>query len=330
MRLDVPRIEGHFAIEFRVGIALQRAPVDDCVVPFAALGREAAAAQVLDRRFVDRHHAGARARLDRHVADRHAAFHRQRADRAAGEFDRVAGTAGGADAADDRKDDVLCRHAARQRAFDVDAHVLHLLGHQALRGEHVLDLGSADTVREAGESAMRAGVGIAAHHGHARQRRALLRTDDMDDALALVEVRKVDLGAEFLDVGVERLDLQARERIAHAGEAFVPVGGRRVVIGGRDYRFGAPGLAPRLAQSLVGLRARHFMDEVPIDVEQRRAVVLGVDDVAVPKLVVKGLRHLRFPHCGNLRLCHLTITCRQLRARLLPPDRGAAPSAHPA
>jgi len=198
--------------------------------------------------------------------------------------------------------DVLRRHAARERPFDVNAHVLHLLRHQALRGEDVLDLGGADAVGEAGECPVRAGVRVAAHDRHAGKRRTLLRPNDVDDALALVEVREINLGAEFLHVRIERLDLQARERILHAGEAFVPVGGRRVVVGGRHHRVSAPGLAAGYAQALVGLRARHLMDQVTVDVEQRRAVVLDMDDMAVPKLVVKSLRHSRFPHCGNREL----------------------------
>src|SRR5207248_11605427 len=120
------------------------------------------------------------------------AFHRERADGAAGEFDSRAGAARRADAADDREHDVLRRHAAPERALDVDAHVLHLLRHKALRGEYVLDLGSADAVREAREGAVRAGVRITADDGHAGERRALLRPDDVHDALALVEIREID------------------------------------------------------------------------------------------------------------------------------------------
>ena len=92
-------------------------------------------------------HAGARAGLDRHVTEGHAALHRQRADRAAGEFHRAAAAARGADLANDRKHDVLGGDAARQRALDADAHVLHLLRHQTLRGEHMLDFRGAYAMR---------------------------------------------------------------------------------------------------------------------------------------------------------------------------------------
>ena len=77
---------------------------------------------------------------------------------------------------------------------------------------------------------------------------------------------------------------------------------RRVVIGGGDDRRGAPGLAAGEAQALVRLRARHLVHEVAIDVEQRRAVRLGADDVAVPQLVVERARlHRRRPRRGWLR-----------------------------
>ena len=58
------------------------------------------------------------------------------------------------------------------------------------------------------ERAVRAGVRVAADDRHAGQRRALLRPDHVHDALALVEVREIDLGAELLHVRVQRLDLQ--------------------------------------------------------------------------------------------------------------------------
>ena len=67
---------------------------------------------------------------------------------------------------------------------------------QALRREHVLDFGRADAERERRERAVRAGVRIAADDRHAGQRRALLRPDHVDDALAPVEEREVRLGAD--------------------------------------------------------------------------------------------------------------------------------------
>src|SRR5258708_8681676 len=135
MWLDLARVECQFAIEFRTWIALQRAPVSDRVFPFRTLGRELAALEILERHLIDGNHAGAGARLDGHVADRHAAFHRQRADGAAGELDGGAGTAGPADAADDRPHHDLPRDPPRPRALDVDAPVLHLLPPPSLHAQ---------------------------------------------------------------------------------------------------------------------------------------------------------------------------------------------------
>ena len=91
------------------------------------------------------------------------------ADGAAGELDGVAVAAGGADPADHREDDILRRDAGRQPAFDPDQHVLHLLRHQALGRQHMLDLGSADAVGQRAEGAVGGSVRVAADHGHPRR-----------------------------------------------------------------------------------------------------------------------------------------------------------------
>ncbi len=164
----------------------QRLPVVHRHVPGLALRRLRLALDVVEGLFVRRDQAGAGAAFDRHVADRHAAFHRQRADRLAGKFDDMAGAAGRADLADDGEDDVLGGDAVRQLAIDLDQHVLGLFLDQRLGRQHVLDLGRADAVGQRAERAMGRGVAVAADDRHARQREALLRSDDVDDALALV------------------------------------------------------------------------------------------------------------------------------------------------
>ena len=252
-----------------------------------ARGRERPAAQVFERGVVDGDHPGPRAGLDRHVADRHPAFHRQRADRAAAEFDGVPAPARRADPADRGQHEVLGGDAGRQPAVGADQHRFRLLDQQALRRQDVLDLRSADAEGKRRERAVRAGVRIAADDRHPRQRRALLGADHVDDALPLVAERKIRLGAVRADVGVERLDLGPRDRIADAG---VPVLGRRVVVGRGDDRADAPRRAARELQSFVGLRTGDLVDEMAIDVQERRAVGLRADDVAVPKLVVERAR----------------------------------------
>jgi hypothetical protein len=215
-------------------------------------------------------------------------FHRQRPDRRAGELDRVAGAARGADGADDRQGDVLGRAAARQPALDIDQQVLRLAREQRLRRQHVLDLARADAVRQGTEGAVGRGVRVAADDRHAGQRRALLRADHVDDALA--QVVHLELGhAPLVAVGVEGVDLELGDRV---GDAVRAVGRRHVVVADREVGGDAPDLAPGLLDAVEGLRAGHLVDEVAVDVEQRRAVVLGADDVLVPELVVEGsVRH---------------------------------------
>ena len=90
----------------------------------------------------------------------------------------------------------LAVDARRQRAVDGDPHVLRLLLDQRLGGEHMLDLRGADAVGERAEGAVGRGVAVAADDGHAGQREALLRPDDVDDALAVVELVEI-LDAEL-------------------------------------------------------------------------------------------------------------------------------------
>ena len=107
-----------------------------------------------------------------------------------------------------------------------DAHVLGLALDQRLGGEHMLDLGGADAVGERAEGAVRRGVAVAADDGHAGQGEALLRADDVDDALAVVELVEI-LDAELARILGERRDLQRRFRIV---DAVAAVGGRHVVV----------------------------------------------------------------------------------------------------
>ncbi len=100
-------------------------------------------------------------------------------------------------------------------AVDGDAHVL------GLRWISVWVASTCSTsevpiaVGQRPEGAMRRGVAVAAHDGLARQGEALLRSDDVDDALAPVE-GVVELDAEIAHVLSERLQLGAALRILDA------------------------------------------------------------------------------------------------------------------
>ena len=156
----------------------------------------------------------------------------------------------------------------------------------------MLDLGRADAVRQRAEGAMRRGVAVAADDGHAGQRKALLRPDDVDDALAEV-VLGIIFDAEIGGVPGQRLDLDAAFLVLDAELAVRR--GRHVVVDDGQRLFGMAHLAAGQAQALEGLRAGHLVHEVAVDVEQAGAVVLAVDDVVVENLVVEGAR------CAHVR-----------------------------
>src|SRR2546430_17102352 len=73
---------------------------------------------------------------------------------------------------------------------------------QALRREHVADLGGADAEGQRPEGAVRAGVAVAAHDGLARLREAQLRANDVHDA-ALTVGEAEQLHTERGAVGLE-------------------------------------------------------------------------------------------------------------------------------
>ncbi len=101
------------------------------------------------------------------------------------------------------------------------------------------------------------------------KREALLRPDDVDDALAAVEL-VVILDAELGRVLGERLDLLPALRV---GDAGAPVGGLDVVVDDGERLLRRAHLAAGHAQALEGLRARHLMDEMAVDVDEARAAL---------------------------------------------------------
>src|SRR4030095_7560907 len=196
------------------------------------------------------------------------------------------------DPADDGEDQVLRRQAERQIALDDDAHVLGGLLDQRLRRQHMLHLGVAAAEAERAKGAMGGRVSVAADDGEAGLSQPLLRPDDVDDALTDVVHREI-LDAEVAAVLFERLDLDARLLLR---DSLAAVGGRHVVMGDGERGLRTMHLAAGGAQALEGLRARHLMDEMAVDIKQAGAVVLAMDEVTVPDLVEQ---RARFCHRTN-------------------------------
>jgi hypothetical protein len=121
----------------------------------------------------------------------------------------MSGTTSSADYANAVQDDVLAAHSRRQLAIHLYPHVLAPLRNEALCREHVLHLARANSKGKGAERAMCGGVAVAAHDRGTREREALLGTDNVDNALALVVQAKVG-DAIVLDILLERLCLYPR------------------------------------------------------------------------------------------------------------------------
>ncbi len=150
----------------------------------------------------------------------------------------------------------------------------------------MLDLRRADAMGERAKRAMRRSVAVAADDRRPRQGEALLGPDDVDDALARIEF-VIIFNAEFAGVGRHLLDLEAAFGVLDAARA---VGGLDVVVDHRQRLFRRAHPAAGEPQALERLRARHLMDEMAVDIEQRRAFGSRLDDMVVPDFVVERAR----------------------------------------
>src|SRR5690606_37810355 len=137
------------------GIADQRAPGSSSLFERSAFGCEWTTLHIVDGLFIDSNETGARACFDRHVAHGHATFDRQRADHFTTELDRVAGTTGGADFADDAQDHVLGGNTWLQLAVYANQHILGLALQETLACQRVRHFGSANAVSQRAERTVR-------------------------------------------------------------------------------------------------------------------------------------------------------------------------------
>ncbi|MGX1066289.1 hypothetical protein AB7M39_005654 [Bradyrhizobium diazoefficiens] len=163
-------------------------------------------------------------------------------------------------------------------------------------------------MRERAERAMRRGVAVTADDGGAGQGEALLGADDVDDALALVEL-VVIFDAEFPGIVGQRLDLLDALRIRIRLGA---VGGRHVVVDDGERLLGRVDLAPGRAQTFERLRRGHLVHQMAVDIEQAGAIVGFVHQMVVPDLVVQGGR---LGHELELRECCVSGYARMARGQ---------------
>ncbi len=129
------------------------------------------------------------------------------------------------------------------------------------------------------ERAVGRGVRVAADHAHAWQGCALLRANHVDDALA--RIIHLEFGdAVLVAVVVEGLHLQARHLILDGTNATLAFGrGRHVMVRRCDDRVDPPWLALCQPQTFERLRRGHFVDDMTVNVDQRRTVVALFDQM---------------------------------------------------
>ncbi len=152
----------------------------------------------------------------------------------------------------------------------------------------MLDLRGADALRQRPERAVGRGVAVAADDGHAGLGAPLLGADHVHDAVARIAHREeLDPGVRY--VALQRLQLQPRLLVGDGGDAQGLALGRHVVVGHRERAVRpAHGASMRSAQACEGLRRRHLVNQMEVDVDHRLAARVLRHAVRVPDLVVEG------------------------------------------
>ena len=134
------------------------------------------------------------------------------------------------------------------------------------------------------------GVGVAAYHGHTGQCSALLGAYHVHDTLAWVV--DFELFDAVLDaVIVQGLHLNKRDRVFNAAIALGALfhRGGHVVVRRCQVGIQTPGLTVGQTQAFKRLGRGHFVEQLAVDVDQRRTIIALFHQVLVPEFVVKGL-----------------------------------------
>ena len=207
--------------------------------------------------------------------------------------------AAGAYAIDDGEDDVLRAAPSGKFTLHVDRHRLRQFLREGLRGQDVFDFAGADADRQRAERAVRGRMRITADDDHSRLRVALFWSDHVDDALAGCTHRE-ERDTEVRGVSAQRVHLLRADGVRDR-----PLGGGDVVVHRRDGEIGPPDRASVQPETVERLRTRDLVNQVQVDVEQVWFAIGSMNDVTLPDLLSKRLRH----ECSSPS---------DVRARLLP------------
>ena len=129
---------------------------------------------------------------------------------------------------------------------------------------------------------------VAANQRGTGQGKTLLWADDVDDALARIVQREV-FKAGCRAISSKQSDLRAGLRILDR----VALPGGNGVISNCQMRRGAARFQSAFTQPGKSLRAAHFVDQHPVDIDYRVATSFIGDDMRLPQLLVQGLGHAR-------------------------------------
>ena len=155
--------------------------------------------------------------------------------------------------------------------------------HETLSGEDVLDFAGTDAESESAEGAVRGGMRVAADDGLAWLSDAEFRADDVDDALILA-VHVEEANAGFAAIFFEGVELKLGVLIENGEGA---VGGGDGVVHDGEGEIGAADFTALGAKAGEGLRRGAFVNEVAIDIDERRFAGFFVDDVGIPNFLVE-------------------------------------------
>lgn len=152
----------------------------------------------------------------------------------------------------------------------------------------MLHLTSANPKGQSSESPMGGCMRIAANCRTPRQRESLLWSNNVDDALTLVGHTEV-LHAKILDIDFQLHDLSSRcslfnERLDVDQLRSIRRG--NVVVHGHQRAVRSADAARCQAKPLKGLRRRHFVNQVTVDIQQRGCSI-DIHDMVVPNFVVE-------------------------------------------
>ena len=148
----------------------------------------------------------------------------------------MAGAASGTDHPDDMENQVFRADAGAEQAIHTNFHRFGAGELQRLRRQHMLDFAGADTEGQSTQSAVGCRMAVTTDQGRTRQGKALLRSDNMDNAL--IDVAGTDIfDSKGRRIGFQCFQLGRALRIGDRDLVALRIetrGCRQIVIGYRS------------------------------------------------------------------------------------------------